>query len=104
MIARYLFVRLGIECRDRAAAIASTVRGSLGSQGQENRPVSFSVGLPSDAHAGKGWDLSIVLHFEDAASSSRFGGYDAPEAAVLSWAGPTATVQVVKAWHFDIAG
>jgi len=98
MIARYVFLRLTPEYRgDAVADIAAHSRRVLASLPHVK---TLHVGQPADGHAGKGWDLSIALTFEDLEAVEAYRVHPEHRRYVDDYLKPR--LQVIKAWNFDI--
>lgn len=100
MIERYIFARLQ---EDAAAPEALTTLLAELRRGLEAVPGLRSVhlGRPADAHAAAGWDLSLRLTLDDAATAARAVASPAYRATIEDGLG--ARAKVVKAWSFELA-
>ncbi len=97
MITRYVFVRLLPDHQGEASAIAAYTREALSGLPQIR---SLEVGRPADAHAAKGWDLSIAVTFDDLEAVEAYRIHPVHRAYVDDYLKPR--MKVIKAWNFDL--
>ena len=98
MIGRYVFIRLKPEFR--GSALPETVRHSRRVLEALPHVNQVHVGIAADAHAQKGWDMSLALTFENLAAVEAYRSDPAHRSYVDAFLRPR--VEVLKAWNFNI--
>lgn len=99
MIERIILIKLNDEYatpEGRAEVVADTRKAFTNLPGVQR----LAVGVPADAHAAKGWDLSIVLGFNSMADVEAYHVDPLHRAYVDDYLAPR--LEVLKAWNFAV--